>query len=50
VAAGPSLLVDQGAENEMMATPISTYDPKIQQEPNIALGYHVRAGSERGAS
>ncbi len=27
-----------------------TEDPKIQQELNIALGYHVRAGSERGVN
>lgn len=27
-----------------------TEDPKIQQELNIALGYHVRAGNERGVS
>jgi len=25
-------------------------DPKIQQELNIALGYHVRAGNERGVN
>jgi hypothetical protein len=25
-----------------------TEDTKIQQELNIALGYHVRAGNERG--
>jgi hypothetical protein len=27
-----------------------TSDPKIQEELNIALGYHVRAGNERGVS
>ena len=27
-----------------------TEDPKIQQELNIALGYHVREGNERGVN